>query len=134
MDMALCIYDKVANVLQYAGAINPLVVIRDGELTTYEADEMPIGYYENQGDHFTNHVIDVKKGDMTYMFTDGYADQFGMVDGRKKKYLIKRFKDFLLQIHGLGMKEQEQRLDENLAQWRGELNQLDDVLVVGTRF
>jgi serine phosphatase RsbU (regulator of sigma subunit) len=134
MDMALCIYDKTANVLQYAGAINPLVIIRDGELTTYEADEMPIGYYENQSDHFTNHVIDVKKGDMTYMFTDGYADQFGMVEGRKKKYLIKRFKEFLLQIHTLGMKEQEQRLDENLAQWRGDLNQLDDVLVVGTRF
>ena len=134
MDMALCIYDKSAAVLQYAGAINPLIIIRDGELKTYEADEMPIGYYENQADHFTNHVIDVKKGDMSYMFTDGYADQFGMVEGRKKKYLIKRFKDFLLQIHSLGMKEQEQHLDENLTQWRGELKQLDDVLVFGTRF
>ncbi|MBQ5576453.1 MAG: hypothetical protein IIT37_10450, partial [Bacteroidales bacterium] len=63
-----------------------------------------------------------------------YADQFGMVDGRKKKYLVKRFKDFLLQIYTFDMKEQERRLEENLAQWRGDLKQLDDVLVFGTRF
>lgn len=134
MDMALCIYDKDASKLQYAGAFNPLVIIRDGNLTQYDADEMPIGYYENQSDRFTNHVIDVKEGDMAYMFTDGYADQFGMVDGRKKKYLVKRFKDFLLQIYTLDMAAQQQRLDDNLAQWRGELKQLDDVLVFGTRF
>ena len=134
IDMALCIYDKECSKLQYAGAFNPLVVIRDGNLTQYDADEMPIGYYENQSDRFTNHDIDVKPGDMAYMFTDGYADQFGMVDGRKKKYLIKRFKDFLLQIHTLSMAEQQQRLDDNLTQWRGDLKQLDDVLVFGTRF
>ena len=134
IDMALCIYDKETSKLQYAGAFNPLVVIRDGNLTQYDADEMPIGFYENQSDRFTNHDIDVKPGDMAYMFTDGYADQFGMVDGRKKKYLIKRFKDFLLQIHTLSMSEQQQRLDDNLTQWRGDLKQLDDVLVFGTRF
>ncbi len=134
MDIALCVYDKASSKLQYAGAFNPLVIIRDGVLTQYDADEMPIGYYANQSDRFTNHVIDIKEGDMAYLFTDGYADQFGMVDGRKKKYLVKRFKDFLLQIYNLDMKEQEQRLDDNLAQWRGDLKQLDDVLVFGTRF
>ncbi len=134
MDMALCIYEKNSSKLQYAGAFNPLIIIRDGNLMQYEADEMPIGYYENQADHFTNHIIDLKPGDMAYMFTDGYADQFGMVDGRKKKYLIKRFKEFLMQIHSLGMDEQARRLDENLTQWRGNLKQLDDVLVFGTRF
>ncbi|MBR4272445.1 MAG: SpoIIE family protein phosphatase [Bacteroidales bacterium] len=134
MDIALCIYDKTASKLQYAGAFNPLVIIRDGNLTQYDADEMPIGYYENQSDRFTNHVIDIQPGDMAYMFTDGYADQFGMVDGRKKKYLVKRFKDFLLQIYTFDMKEQERRLEENLAQWRGDLKQLDDVLVFGARF
>ena len=134
MDIALCVYDKNGSKLQYAGAFNPLVIIRDGNLTQYDADEMPIGYYANQSDRFTNHVIDIQPGDMAYMFTDGYADQFGMVDGRKKKYLVKRFKDFLLQIYNLDMQEQERRLDENLAQWRGDLKQLDDVLVFGTRF
>ncbi len=134
MDMALCVYDKESAKLQYAGAFNPLIIIRDGNLTQYDADEMPIGYYENQTDRFTNHIIEIQPGDMAYMFSDGYADQFGMVDGRKKKYLIKRFKDFLLQIHTLGMEEQERRLDENFAQWKGELKQLDDVLVLGTRF
>lgn len=134
MDIALCVYDKAASKLQYAGAFNPLVIIRDGNLTQYDADEMPIGYYANQSDRFTNHVIDIQPGDMAYLFTDGYADQFGMVNGRKKKYLVKRFKDFLLQICNLDMKEQEQRLEDNLAQWRGDLKQLDDVLVFGTRF
>lgn len=134
MDMALCVYDKDESKLQYAGAFNPLVLIRDGQLSQYDADEMPIGYYENQTDRFTNHVIDLHKGDMIYMFSDGYADQFGMVDGKKKKYLIKRFKDFLLEIHTLGMEQQEQRLEENLAQWRGDLKQLDDILVLGVRF
>jgi serine phosphatase RsbU (regulator of sigma subunit) len=134
MDMALCVYDKDESKLQYAGAFNPLVLIRDGQLSQYDADEMPIGYYENQTDRFTNHVIDLHKGDMIYMFSDGYADQFGMVDGKKKKYLIKRFKDFLLEIHTLGMEQQEQRLEENLSQWRGDLKQLDDILVLGVRF
>lgn len=134
IDMALCIYDKTESRLQYAGAFNPLIIIRNGELMQYDADEMPIGYYENQTDHFTNRFIDVQNGDMSYMFSDGYADQFGMVDGRKKKYLIRRFKEFLLDIHALGMEEQKQRLDENLAKWRGDIKQLDDVLVLGTRF
>lgn len=134
MDMALCIYDKESSTIQYAGAHNPLILIRDGKLTQYDADEMPIGYYENQTDHFSNHEIEVKPGDMTYMFSDGYADQFGMVNGRKKKYLIKRFKDFMLEIHMLDMDTQKQRLDDNLTQWRGSLKQLDDVLVLGVKF
>jgi serine phosphatase RsbU (regulator of sigma subunit) len=133
MDMALCIYDKETSKLQYAGAFNPLIIIRNGTLTQYDADEMPIGYYENQTSHFTNHIIDVQQGDVLYLFSDGYADQFGMVDGKKKKYLTKRFKEFLLKIHTLGMKEQEQRLDDNIEWWRGNLKQLDDILVMGAR-
>lgn len=134
MDMALCVYDKANNKLQYAGAHNPLIIIRNGELIQYDADEMPIGYYENQTEKFTNYEIDIMPGDMTYMFSDGYADQFGMVGGRKKKYMIKRFRDYLVEIHKLDMATQKQKLDDNLVQWRGELRQLDDVLVLGVKF
>ncbi|MCQ2252677.1 MAG: YfiR/HmsC family protein [Bacteroidales bacterium] len=134
MDMALCIYDRESSTIQYAGANNPLLIYRGNELIQIDADEMPIGYYAGQTDHFTNHVMEVQMGDMTYMFSDGYADQFGMVNGRKKKYLIKRFRDFLMEIHELGMEVQKQRLDENLRTWRGDIKQLDDVCVLGVRF
>ncbi|MDD6001853.1 MAG: YfiR/HmsC family protein [Bacteroidales bacterium] len=134
MDMALCVYDRKNDKLQYAGAHNPLVLIRNNELQQYEADEMPIGYYQNQTDFFTNHEIDVLPGDVIYMFSDGYPDQFGMVNGRKKKYMIKRFRDYLLQIHNEPLATQKQMLDDNLTQWRGNIKQLDDVSVIGVRF
>ena len=134
MDMAICVYDKKQSKIQYAGAHNPLIIIRDNTLTQTDADEMPIGYYENQTDKFTNHEIDIKKGDMLYMFSDGYSDQFGIVDGKRRKYMIRNFRDFLLKIHNLELKEQKQRLDDNIENWRGNLKQLDDILVVGVRF
>ena len=134
MDMAVCVYDKKNGKIQYAGAHNPLIIIRDGKLSQTDADEMPIGYYENQTDRFTNHELDVKKGDMLYLFSDGYADQFGISGGKRRKYMIKNFRDFLMQIHTLDLPVQKQKLEENLEQWRGNLKQLDDVLVMGVRF
>ncbi|MBQ3656351.1 MAG: DUF4154 domain-containing protein [Bacteroidales bacterium] len=134
MDMAICVYDKKNSKIQYAGAHNPLIIIRDGNLMQTDADEMPIGYYENQTDKFTNHEIEVKKGDMLYLFSDGYADQFGISGGKRRKYMIKNFREFLMQIHTFDLPVQKQKLDENLEQWRGNLKQLDDVLVVGVRF
>ena len=134
IDMAICVYDKKTGKIQYAGAHNPLIFIREGRLTQINADEMPIGYYENQTESFTNHELEVRKGDMLYLFSDGYADQFGMENGRKRKYMIKNFKEFLLKIHGLGMEAQKERLSENLAAWQGGIKQLDDILVLGVRF
>lgn len=134
MDMALCVYDRKNDKLQYAGAHNPLVLIRNNELQQIDADEMPIGYYQNQTEFFTNHELDVLPGDVIYMFSDGYPDQFGMVNGRKKKYMIKRFRDYLLQIHNEPLDVQKQMLDDNLTQWRGNIKQLDDVSVIGVRF
>lgn len=134
MDMAICVYDRKRGKIQYAGAHNPLIIIRDNELIQTDADEMPIGYYENQTDRFTNHEIDVKKGDMLYMFSDGYADQFGISGGKRRKYMIKNFREFLLEIHSLDLDSQKQKLDENLEHWKGNLKQLDDVLVMGVRF
>lgn len=134
MDMAICVYDKKTSKIQYAGAHNPLIFIRDGKLTQIDADEMPIGYYENQTERFTNHEFEVIEGDMIYMFSDGYSDQFGMVNGKRKKYMIKQFREFLLKIHNEELQQQKQMLDDNLVAWRGKLKQLDDVLVMGVRF
>lgn len=134
MDMALCIYNPEDGKLQYSGAHNPLVLIRDNEIQQIDADEMPIGYYVNQTEHFTTHDIQTQQGDCIYMFSDGYVDQFGMVKGRKKKFLIKRFRDYLLEIHHQPLEVQKQMLDDNLTAWRGDIKQLDDVLVIGVRF
>ena len=134
MDMAVCVYDRKDFKIQYAGAHNPLILIHNGELLQTDADEMPIGYYENQTERFTNHELKVEKGDMLYLFSDGYADQFGMSGGKRRKYMIKNFRDFLMQIHTLDLPVQKQRLEENLDNWRGNLKQLDDVLVMGVRF
>jgi hypothetical protein len=68
------------------------------------------------------------------MFSDGYSDQFGMVNGKRKKYMIKQFREFLLKIHNEELQQQKQMLDDNLVAWRGKLKQLDDVLVMGVRF
>jgi len=134
MDMAVCVYDRKNFKIQYAGAHNPLILIHNGELLQTDADEMPIGYYENQTERFTNHELKVEKGDMLYLFSDGYADQFGMSGGKRRKYMIKNFRNFLMQIHSLDLPVQKQRLEENLDNWRGNLKQLDDVLVMGVRF
>ena len=134
MDMAVCVYDRKNFKIQYAGAHNPVILIHNGELLQTDADEMPIGYYENQTERFTNHELKVEKGDMLYLFSDGYADQFGMSGGKRRKYMIKNFRDFLMQIHTLDLPVQKQRLEENLDNWRGNLKQLDDVLVMGVRF
>ncbi|MBA7486144.1 hypothetical protein ES707_21697 [subsurface metagenome] len=94
MDMALCVIDFEKMKLQFSGAINPLIMIRDGELTQVKGDKKSIGpggYGEPA--RFTNHEIDLKKNDCFYMFSDGYADQFGGPDN--KKFMIRRFRDFL---------------------------------------
>ncbi len=133
MDMALCIYDKKNNKIQYAGAHNPLILIRNGELTQYDADEMPIGYYANQTEFFTNQIIDIQHGDMIYMFSDGYVDQFGMLNGKRKKFMIKRFRDYLLEIHKEDCGKQKTMLDNTIEEYRGNIKQMDDILVIGAR-
>lgn len=131
MDMALCILDHQTNTLQFSGAYNPLILIRNGELIEYKADKMPIGIYHEKNDFFTNHEIKAQKGDCLYVFSDGYVDQFGGEKG--KKFFKKRFKEMLLNIHSKPMKEQYQILDQTMKDWRGDYSQIDDILVIGVR-
>ena len=132
MDMVLCVIDFEGKELQFSGAINPLIMIRDGELTQIKGDKKSIGpgvYGEPA--RFTNHKIDLKKNDCFYMFSDGYADQFGGPDD--KKYMIKKFRNLLTEVHKKPMSQQMEILEREFNDWKGDEEQVDDVIVIGFR-
>jgi len=131
MDLALCIFDLKNNKLEYAGANRPLYYIRDNQLNEITPTKAAIGGLTPNNQAFKNHIIQIKKGDMIYVFTDGYADQFGGESG--KKFMTKRFKDLLLSIHHLPPPEQEALLEKALTEWKKEISQVDDILVMGVR-
>lgn len=133
MDLALCVIDHNQKTVQYSGAYNPLYLIRDGELSITKADRMPIGSFIGGVDkEFTNHTIELKRNDVIYIASDGFQDQFGKDD--KKKYSSKKFKDLLLKIHEEDMDKQEALLDKEMNEWKGDQDQLDDILVMGVKF
>ncbi len=131
MDMALLIYDRNTGELEFSGANNPMYIIRDGKMIEYKGNNMPVAYYDNMT-NFTRHTIQLKKGDRVYLFTDGFPDQFGGPDGKKYKY--KPFKELLLEVHDRSMEEQRRILSMVFDEWKGSLDQIDDVLVMGLRF
>ncbi len=132
MDMALCVYDPERSLLQYAGGFNPLVLIRDQEFQMIKADPMPIGIGAITGKEFTPHELEIRKGDVIYLYTDGFEDQFG---GEKdKKFSRRRFRELLIEIHELNMPEQKQKLQRSLDDWMKGHGQVDDITVMGIRF
>jgi len=128
MDIGMCVLDGMT--LHYSGAHNPLWIIRKGELLETKANKQPIGKFDMQ-QPFTNHTIQLEKGDTVYVFSDGYADQFGGPKG--KKYKSANFKKLLLSIQEKTMADQKESLQEELTAWKGEVEQLDDVCVFGVR-
>ena len=131
MDMTLCTINYDTLELQYAAAFNPLYIIRDGELILHPANKFPIGLFIGEKTNFDNHTIQLRKGDQIYIFSDGYADQFGGPKG--KKFMIGNFRKLLTQVSSLPVHEQKKKLDEILLEWQGEQEQVDDVLVIGVR-
>lgn len=133
MDMALCAINFQKMELQYAGANNPLYIVRQKQFIEVKADKKAIGADSENADVkvFTNHVINLEKGDAIYLFTDGYADQFGGPNGKKFKY--KKFQDILIEMQDNTMEEQKHLLNYHFEQWKGKLEQVDDVLVIGIR-
>jgi serine phosphatase RsbU (regulator of sigma subunit) len=129
MDIALCIINNKEMKLQFAGAYNPLYLVRNKELIQLKADRMPIGIYYKEKDSFTNHTIEILRDDCIYLFSDGYIDQFGGKDG--KKFLTRQFQELILSIHAKPMHEQKQVMSETLEKWKGRHDQLDDILVIG---
>ncbi|MDR1171990.1 MAG: SpoIIE family protein phosphatase [Bacteroidales bacterium] len=136
MDMALCIIDWENARIEYAGANIPLILLRStptspDELIEVCADRMPIGIYATATRPFTRHSVPIMSGDSIYMFSDGYCDQFGGED--LKKFKKKNLKKLLSEIHTLSMTEQKKRLKQNLDHWRGDLPQVDDILMLGIK-
>jgi phosphoserine phosphatase RsbU/P len=132
MDLALCVFDLDTKKVEFAGANNPLCLIRDNKITTYKGDRFPIGAFE--GSHpqlFANKEIDLMENDCLYLFSDGYADQFGGADN--KKFMYRRFEELLMEIHNKPMEMQKEILKTRLQEWKGMNDQVDDVLVIGIR-
>ena len=128
MDIALCSIE--GNTLEYAGAHNPLWIIRNGELLETKANKQPIGQFDNP-EPYTTHTLELQKGDSIYIFSDGYVDQFGGEKGKKLK--TANFKKLLLSIQKENMSTQKHLIDEAFENWKGNLEQLDDVCVIGVR-
>ncbi len=130
IDMALVIYDMKTRQLEFSGANNPIYIIRNGEMLEYKGNNMPVAFYEKMSD-FTRFTLDMKQGDRVYMFTDGFPDQFGGPQGKKFKY--RPFKDLLLEVSERPMEEQHRILSLIFDEWKGDLSQIDDVLIIGLR-
>ncbi len=131
MDLALIIYNTDTMELEYAGANNSLYMVRNGDLTEFKANKMPIGLYLKMNMFFTQTTIQLQEGDSFYMFSDGYMDQFGGERGRK--FLSKNFKKSILKFSSLPMPEQKNQLNKSFEKWKGDIPQLDDVMVLGVR-
>jgi len=128
MDIALCSLEGM--ILKYAGANNPLWIIRDGEVLETKANKQPIGKFDKQSP-YTTHTFELQKGDSIYIFSDGYIDQFG--GERGKKFKAKAFRGLLLSIQNVSMEEQRLLIDNAFEDWRGDVEQIDDVCVIGVR-
>jgi ligand-binding sensor domain-containing protein/serine phosphatase RsbU (regulator of sigma subunit) len=143
MDLALCCYDGAKNTLEYAGANRPLYRVTMHQaaagkdavpvLQEIKADKQPIGGSNlPTRKPFTNNIVSISPGDTIYIFTDGYIDQFGGEKG--KKFMAKQFQELLLRTHAMSMEDQRQHIDAVFERWRNEVEQVDDVCVIGVRF
>jgi serine phosphatase RsbU (regulator of sigma subunit) len=133
MDIAICKINYKKNTLEYAGAMRPLWIInKEGELSEIKADKIPIGTKQKDRDEtiaYTTHTIETNKGDTFYIFTDGYADQFG--GAKDKKYSTGKFKQLLIENSTSSFDTQEKNIREEHFKWKDENEQVDDILIIG---
>ncbi|MFT5779404.1 MAG: serine phosphatase RsbU (regulator of sigma subunit) [Crocinitomicaceae bacterium] len=128
MDIALCSLE--GNKLHYAGANNPLWIVRNGEVLETKVHKQPISKFDNLVNFQTN-TVELQKGDTIYIFSDGYVDQFGGEKG--KKFMTRAFHELLISIQDKSMEEQKIHLDDVFETWKGNLEQIDDVCVIGVK-
>lgn len=132
LDIAFCRYDRKKMLLSYAGAFNPLYHFRNGRLTVLKADRMPVGYHMKTAVSFNDEQIKIQPGDIIYVFSDGYADQFGGPED--KKFGNRRLKSLLSELIDLPMDLQHNALEDGFMQWKGNRRQLDDIILMGIKF
>ena len=134
MDITVCCIDKANKELTYASANNSLYIVRatgkEKELFVYKADKQPCGFYHDYKS-FNTHSVNLKGGDCIYTFSDGYPDQFGGPNG--KKFMHKQFKETLMQNSHLNFTEQKSAIANIINAWKGEKEQVDDILVIGVK-
>jgi serine phosphatase RsbU (regulator of sigma subunit) len=134
MDLSLCIIDNKEKSIDYSGAFNPLYLVRNETIIEVKADRFSVGadvHFSGDRKLFKSHKIYLQKDDVIYMFSDGYADQFGGPEGKKFKY--RRFRHLLLTIHNYPMEKQQVILDASIEEWMGNIDQVDDILVIGIK-
>ena len=133
MDIAICSINTKSRVVKYAGANRPFWLIRENEtiLEEIKATKKAIGGLTEDNQFFDSHELKLNKGDTFYITTDGYADQFGGEHG--KKLMTKKFKEILLGIQGQAMHKQKEHLDQFVEKWKSNIEQVDDILVIGVR-
>ncbi len=131
MDLAFCTIDKKRKILEFAGAFNSIYIIRDNRIIEVKGNRFSIGLsdMDDANQKFVNHEITLEDDDVIYLFTDGYADQFGGPEDKKFKY--RRFRHLLLTLHQLPMERQHDFLKQSIMEWKGNLDQVDDILIMG---
>ena len=131
MDIALCVLDKEKRKLYYTGGMNDIVFIRDDELGVLKADRLSVCILHEEFGSFSMREIDYQTGDMIYLFSDGYKDQFG--GENDKKFLARRFYETLLEINKMPVRIQKVWLEKKLFEWMGSNSQTDDIIIMGVR-
>jgi len=131
MDMSFISLDIENRKVEFAGANNPLYIFRDGEILIFKGDKQPVGAFITEDKPFTNHEVELKNGDVIYIFSDGFQDQFGGV--KKTKFMVGKFKKLLVELGPLPMEEQKKQLTETYHNWKGEIGQVDDIVIIGIR-
>ena len=132
MDAAICVLDEKNSIIHYSGANNPLWIFpKEGGFNELKADKLPVGISTGVERPFSRHEVPMKKGDMIYIFSDGFADQFG--GGKNKKMTSRKFRELLMQNVTRTSAEQEVILRNYFMEWMGQYEQTDDVLVIGIR-
>lgn len=131
MDVSLIVIDKENNNLQFAGALNIMYIVRDNKIVELKGERFAVGLAESESQLYTDHNYELEQGDILYLFTDGYADQFGGPEGKKYKY--RRFRQLLLNIHNYSMAEQHELVKKSIEDWKGNNEQVDDILLIGIK-
>jgi serine phosphatase RsbU (regulator of sigma subunit) len=132
MEAAICSFDLISGILEFSGAKRPLMLVKKETHEVIKPDSQSISHETPPEFRFTNHIVNLEEDDYIYMFTDGYTDQFGGENG--KRFMKSKFIDLINSVREIDMNEQSFYVQQTFETWKGENEQVDDVLVMGFKF